>query len=146
MKEHKVLASFSDEEREKAMKKYQIISPYLEGQMPLYKIAAHSNYSIRTMRYWLKHYRDNGLVGLLAKQRRDKGDRAYSNKYDLIYLREAEYSNKIWQADHTMLDIEVINAKGLPERPWLTVVIDDYSRAIAGYYIDFGNPDTLEQH
>jgi putative transposase len=42
-----------------------------------------------------------------------------------------------------MLDIEVIHAKGLPERPWLTVVIDDYSRAIAGYYIDFGNPDTL---
>lgn len=209
MKEHKVLASFSDEEREKAMKKYQIISPYLEGQMPLHKIVAHSNYSIRTIRYWLKHYRDNGLVGLLAKQRRDKGDmeldekvraivkklfltnknlslatihrktitwckenkmrepsyyqvrkiikeipkqletlahkgdRAYSNKYDLIYLREAEYSNKIWQADHTMLDVEVINAKGLPERPWLTVVIDDYSRAIAGYYIDFGNPDTL---
>ncbi|PFT90936.1 transposase [Bacillus thuringiensis] len=161
MKEHKVLASFSDEEREKAMKKYQIISPYLEGQMPLHKIAVHSNYSIRTMRYWLKHYRNNGLVGLLAKQRRDKGDMELDEKVRAIvkklFLTNKNLSlatihrktitwckeNKIWQADHTMLDIEVINAKGLPERPWLTVVLDDYSRTIAGYYIDFGTPDTL---
>ncbi|QDZ76685.1 helix-turn-helix domain containing protein [Bacillus cereus] len=84
MKERKVLASFSDEERDKAMKKYQIISPYLEGQVPLHKIAVHSNYSIRTMRYWLKHYRDNGLVGLLAKQRRDKGDMELDEKVRAI--------------------------------------------------------------
>ncbi|MEH7079882.1 DDE-type integrase/transposase/recombinase, partial [Bacillus velezensis] len=209
MEEKKVLANFSDEEKEKAMEKYQITRPYLEDQIPLNKIAVHSNYSIRTMRYWLKQYRDNGLVGLIKKQRRDKGNmeldekvralvkklflknknlsltaihrktiawckenkmeepsyyqvrkivkeipkqlktlahegsKAYTNKFDLVHLREANYSNEIWQADHTMLDIEVINAKGIPERPWITVVMDDYSRAIAGYYIDFGTPDTL---
>ena len=42
-----------------------------------------------------------------------------------------------------MLDIEVLNEKGKPERPWLTVVLDDYSRAVAGFYIDFKSPDTL---
>ncbi|WFR69884.1 hypothetical protein QA542_00590 [Staphylococcus saprophyticus] len=29
------------------------------------------------------------------------------------------------------------------ERPWLTVVLDDFSRAIAGYRIEFGAPDTI---
>lgn len=41
-----------------------------------------------------------------------------------------------------MLDIEVLNEKNEIERPWLTIVLDDYSRAIAGFRIEFGTPDT----
>ncbi|WP_255257275.1 MULTISPECIES: helix-turn-helix domain containing protein [unclassified Bacillus (in: firmicutes)] len=49
------------------------------------------------------------------------GQKAYNNQYDLIHRREASYPNEIWQADHTPLDIIVLNEKGKPERPWLTM-------------------------
>ncbi|MGR5904751.1 hypothetical protein ACT7DI_05050 [Bacillus paranthracis] len=37
--------------------------------------------------------------------------KAYNNQYDLIHRREASYPNEIWQADHTPLDIIVLNEK-----------------------------------
>ena len=72
-----------------------------------------------------------------------EGNKEYKNKYDLIYRREANYPNEIWQADHTLLDIIVLNEKGKPERPWLTIILDDYSRAIAGYYLSFESPTAI---
>src|ERR1017187_2451211 len=30
-----------------------------------------------------------------------------------------------------------------PQNPWLTVVIDDYSRVVAGYYLSFEDPFAL---
>ena len=33
----------------------------------------------------------------------------YAEKYDGIYTRECERPNEIWQADHTMLDIEAVS-------------------------------------
>ena len=65
------------------------------------------------------------------------GQKAYENQYDLIHRRESSYPNEIWQADHTPLDIIVLNERGKPERPWLTIILDDYSRAIAGYLLSF---------
>lgn len=41
----------------------------------------------------------------------DLNSKKYAEKYDAIYLRECNYPNEIWQADHTMLDIEVLNEK-----------------------------------
>ena len=41
------------------------------------------------------------------------------------------------------LDILVTGADGKPERPWLTTVIDDYSRAICGYMVFTGAPSAL---
>jgi putative transposase len=49
----------------------------------------------------------------------------------------------MWQADHTLLDIIVVNSKGAPVRPWLTVILDDHSRAIAGYFISLVAPSAL---
>ena len=60
------------------------------------------------------------------------------------YTQESERPNAIWQADHTLLDIWIWDEKENPVRPWLTVVIDDYSRAIAGYYISFDAPSALQ--
>lgn len=71
------------------------------------------------------------------------GQKAYDNQYDLIYRREASYPNEIWQADHTPLDILVLNEKGNPERTWLTIISDDYSRAVAGYFSTFENPSAI---
>jgi putative transposase len=47
-----------------------------------------------------------------------------------------DHSNQVWQCDHTKLDIFVIDQAGvLLGRPWLTTVIDTYSRCIMGIYL-----------
>ncbi len=67
----------------------------------------------------------------------------YHQIFDLIHRREASRPNEIWQADHTLLDIWVLNDKGEPDRPWLTIIMDDYSRVIAGYMISFQSPSAM---
>ncbi|MDO8473033.1 MAG: Mu transposase C-terminal domain-containing protein [Dehalococcoidia bacterium] len=71
------------------------------------------------------------------------GSKVYGEEFDLLYRREASRPNDIWQADHTPLDIWLLNEQGAPARPWVTTIIDDYSRAIAGYYLSFQAPCTL---
>ncbi len=73
-----------------------------------------------------------------------EGTKAYKQTFDLLHRHHAEKSNAIWQADHTLLDIWIKNEKEQPVRPWLTVIMDDYSRAIAGYYISFSAPSALQ--
>ena len=73
-----------------------------------------------------------------------KGSKAYKDKYDLLCIREAERPNQIWQADHVLMDIEVLNDKNNPERPWLTVIIDDCSRIICGYDLSFMPPSAAK--
>jgi putative transposase len=53
------------------------------------------------------------------------------NRYELIHRHRAEAPNALWQADHTTLDILVVDANGKPARPWLTIILDDHSRAVA---------------
>ena len=72
-----------------------------------------------------------------------QGSRVYSESFDLVHRREASKSNAIWQADHAQLRIKLVRKDGSSDRPWLTVVIDDYSRAIAGYYLGFEPPSVL---
>src|SRR6266487_1489208 len=62
---------------------------------------------------------------------------AYRDEFDLLYRREATHANAIWQADHTPLDILLLDEEGKPAKPWLTVIEDDYSRTIAGYRLSF---------
>jgi len=61
-----------------------------------------------------------------------EGTKADEEQFDLIHRREAEAPNVIWQADHTELDILMIDDDGEPRKPWLTIILDDYSRAVAG--------------
>jgi putative transposase len=71
------------------------------------------------------------------------GSKVYNDTYDLLYRREAARPNDIWQADHCLLDIWLWNEQGKPARPWLTIIIDDYSRAIAGYFLTFQEPSAV---
>ena len=71
------------------------------------------------------------------------GEKAYREAYDLVHRREAERPNQIWQADHTQLDLWAKRAMGKPARPWLTVIIDDYSRADCGLCISFDSPSAM---
>jgi putative transposase len=72
-----------------------------------------------------------------------EGPKAYDEKFGIIVRRESGRPNEMWQADHSVLDILVRDALGNTVRPWLTVVIDDYSRAIAGYSIGVAAPSIL---
>ena len=72
-----------------------------------------------------------------------QGTKAYQQAFDLLYNRQATQSNAIWQADHTLLDLWLLEADGRPARPWLTVIEDDYSRSIAGYLLSFAPPNSL---
>ncbi len=72
-----------------------------------------------------------------------EGSKAYQQKYELLYRMECKTSNEIWQADHTELDIFIIDENGNEKRPWLTTIMDDYSRAIAGMFLSFNSPSSI---
>jgi putative transposase len=73
-----------------------------------------------------------------------EGTKRYQEVFDLVYRRQAAGPNDIWQADHTELDLWVITPDGKPARPWLTVIEDDYSRAVPGYAVNLGAPSALQ--
>src|SRR6266568_804967 len=72
-----------------------------------------------------------------------EGTKRYKEVFDLVHRREAAKPNQIWQADHTLLDLWVITPSGRPGRPWLTLIEDDHSRAVAGYAVNLGAPSAL---
>ena len=72
-----------------------------------------------------------------------EGTKAYRLAYDLLHRREATGPNDLWQADHTPLDLSVRDERGTPVRPWLTVILDDYSRAVAAYRLSLSVPTAL---
>jgi len=81
------------------------------------------------------HALDPGMVTLALD-----GPASYRDKHELLLRRRADRPNAVWQADHTMLDILIVGPDGKPARPWLTVVLDDNSRAVCGYLVFLGAP------
>lgn len=73
-----------------------------------------------------------------------EGSAAYRDRYELIYRHRASTPNALWQADHTMIDILILDVNGKVARPWLTAIMDDHSRAIAGYFVFLGAPSALQ--
>jgi len=193
-----------------ALEKYEIIHPFLDGEITLPELATHHNIGLRSLRRWVKSYREKGLKGLERKVRQTKGQRisinkelenvvealvlqkppltyaaihrkvvriaeqkkftkptynvvrdialninaglltlahegskVYNQAFELIYRREANAPNAMWQADHTPLDIVLFDDKGKGQKPWLTIIIDDYSRAICGFFLSFAHPCAL---
>jgi len=72
-----------------------------------------------------------------------RGARAYGELYELVHRRDALRPNALWQIDHAQLDMLLVRENDIAARPWLTIVIDDYSRAVAGYYLAFDPPSSL---
>jgi len=72
-----------------------------------------------------------------------EGSKAYREQFDLLYRQEADGPNATWQADHTPLDLWVRDERDRPAKPWLTVILDDYSRAVAGERLSLATPTTL---
>ncbi|MDG3442876.1 integrase catalytic domain-containing protein [Nitrospirillum amazonense] len=53
--------------------------------------------------------------------------------------------NEIWEVDHTLLDIILYDERLnlLLGRPWITAIIDGYTRIVMGFYIGFEPPSYL---
>ncbi|CAN5278987.1 hypothetical protein BH18ACT4_BH18ACT4_08990 [soil metagenome] len=77
---------------------------------------------------------------LLAQE----GAKAYGETFDLIWRRESDGPNDIWQADHTQLGLWALDAAGEPVRSWLTAIEDDHSRALAGWSLNVDAPSALQ--
>jgi putative transposase len=45
------------------------------------------------------------------------GPTHYRDRYELVYRRQAERPNDVWRADHTQLDVLVLDHAGRPARP-----------------------------
>lgn len=73
-----------------------------------------------------------------------KGSKAYKEAFDLLYLRQSKQPNEIWQADHCELHILLRMEDGSFRKPQLTVILDDYSRAIASYNLSFEGHSALK--
>ncbi len=82
---------------------------------------------------------DPGLVTLAHE-----GPKRYAEQFELLYRREASRPNELWQADHTPLDLRVYDERGRPARPWLTIILDDYSRVVAGYALSLHAPSSIQ--
>jgi putative transposase len=72
-----------------------------------------------------------------------QGAAAYREEFDLLYRREATHANAMWQADHTPLDVWLLDEAGKPAKPYLTAIEDDYSRMIVGYRLSFQTATAL---
>lgn len=56
---------------------------------------------------------------------------------------EINYSNQVWQCDHIRVDLLLVEQHAeLIGRPWLTTVIDTYSRCIMGINLGFDAPSS----
>ena len=50
-----------------------------------------------------------------------EGQPAFRDRFELAWRHRASRPNALWQADHTELDVLVLDADGTAARPWLTV-------------------------
>jgi putative transposase len=202
------LEGLGEADRLRALKRFQILRPFLEEEVRLAKIARQEDIPVRTAWEWVNQYRKHGVAGLARKPRSDKYKRQistplqhaieglalrkprlavaaihreaaniaqklgeHSPSYDVVHsiIREIEpgllalahegaktCSNTsicsiaprrkrraIWQVDHTQLDI-LIEDRGQPRKPWLTIILDDYSRAVAGYAVSLSAPSAMQ--
>lgn len=87
------------------------------------------------------------ILKLLMEQgQRPKRSLGWREDCLLLKTREGleigiEWSNQVWQVDHTRADVLVVDQVGeILGRPWLTIVVDTYSRCIMGIHIGFDPP------
>lgn len=64
----------SEIERERALARYRIVQPFLEGRSSLTAIAREQGFKLRTLQHWVARYRQQGLRGLARQKRSDADD------------------------------------------------------------------------
>lgn len=71
-----------------------------------------------------------------------RSEKEFEETRELLIRHEAAFPNEMWQCDHKFLDIFVWDSSHNAVKPVLTAIIDDYSRAIMGYYLDLDPPSS----
>jgi putative transposase len=90
------------------------------------------------------------LKPILEKQEKAKSIRSPGWRGSTLSVKtrdgddlDISYSNQVWQCDHTRADVLLVDQHGkLLTRPWLTTVIDSYSRCIMGINLGFDAPSS----
>ncbi|MBD2139644.1 Mu transposase C-terminal domain-containing protein [Anabaena sp. FACHB-1237] len=90
------------------------------------------------------------LAPILEKQEKTKSIRSPGRRGTTLSVKTREgkdlsvdYSNHVWQCDHTRADVLLVDQHGeLLSRPWLTTVVDTYSRCIMGINLGFDAPSS----
>jgi putative transposase len=90
------------------------------------------------------------LQPIIDRQQKAKSIRSPGWKGDRLSVKtrdgkdlSIEYSNQVWQCDHTRADVLLVDSEGkLLGRPWLTTVIDSYSRCIVGINLGYDAPSS----
>jgi putative transposase len=106
---------------------------------------------VRAQELGLEDYPSHMTVYRLLKPLTAQGQRPKRSlgwREDCLVLKTAEgleipveWSNQVWQVDHTRADVLVVDQFGqLLGRPWLTIVIDTYARCIMGFHLGFDAP------
>jgi putative transposase len=72
-----------------------------------------------------------------------EGSAAYALSEELVHRQEVSRPNERWQADHAVLNLLVLDEHGKPVRCWLTVIEDEYSRAVAGFALSCSAPNAM---
>jgi len=86
------------------------------------------------------------LKPLIEQGQRQKRSLGWREDCLILRTREGieipiEWSNQVWQCDHTLVDVLVVDQAGATlGRPWLTIMIDTYSRCIMGIHLGFDAP------
>jgi putative transposase len=71
-----------------------------------------------------------------------RSEKEFEETREMLIRHEALFRNEMWQSDHKFLDLFVWDSTGNPVKPVLTGIVDDYSRAIMGYYLDLDPPSS----
>ncbi len=131
-----------------------ILKTYREGnrgsrQMSCAQVAV--RVKVRAQELGVEEYPSRATVYRVLKVEREKRQgrkRSLGWRRDCLRLRTRsgleipiEWSNQVWQCDHTLLDVLVVDRAGeMLGRPWLTIVVDTYSRCIMGINLGFEAP------
>ena len=65
------VVTLTEEQRQMAMKRFAVLQPHLDEDVPLARAARQAGVPIRTAERWLARYRQRGLAGLARPVRSD---------------------------------------------------------------------------
>ena len=109
------LINAPEDERARALERFQAIRPFLEEGVPVAQLARHQGIPLRTAWRWIEHYRRDGLAGLARKQRHDKNQRKVSTALKQVIEGLALRKPRLSAASIHRKAIEA--AEDLGERP-----------------------------
>jgi transposase InsO family protein len=98
--------------------------------------------SEKTFRAEIQRYRENDVTKLREGERAAYADSDFQWYIDQSTPRHGERPFEIGHIDHTELDVELVDSRTGANlgRPWLTVLIDAFTRLILAFFLTFDSP------